>query len=335
MKKMVYSLLVCAWTCTSCVFVEEIDSVEDKKVQEQITEYINVPTSRSTDNAMVIGSGNSDYYTFDWAGNYQESMDEAVGGHESAWVYAYDGEGGQMKVTDGKPSVSYTQKGDWMDSGFRYAMADGDQLRMTGMQLGWLDAFAQVKFQIRNQLSSVHLQVRGIRLCHISTEGTFIFPMGGQNAAWVVGNQNRSLEYLSDTLQIAPDKAVMVPEEGTLPVIPQTSDAWTATIVPSWSPGTYVLVDCRIYSVINTDEGYREGTDYLIWGGDEGGFAEAAVPVALDALMGETSVLDITLDSSYNWFDISGSSPVKVLQPIVFAPSVEDWQNGGTTNIGV
>lgn len=333
MKKLVYSLLALSVMGTSCVFDEEIVSVAEKNQQE--IPFSQIPESRATDNVLVVGEEKTGYYTFDWDGDYMEPMVDAVGTDEASLVYAYDGDGGQIKVTDGVPSIVYHQDSNWIDSGFRYAVSDGLQLSKNGMQLQWKDAFSQIKFEIRNQIDNLHLQVRGIRLCRIATEGTFCFPIEGQSATWKAGKKNHTLAYQSDTLDVAPDKSNIIPKEGTLPLIPQTSEVWNTFSIVGWNTGTYVLVDCRIYNISNTDEGYIEGKDYLIWGDDEGGFAEAAVPVAVETSMGNTTILTISLDTSYEWYDISGTNPEKILRPIVFDPSVEDWQNGGTTDIPV
>jgi hypothetical protein len=35
------------------------------------------------------------------------------------------------------------------------------------------------------------------------------------------------------------------------------------------------------------------------------------------------------LDETYQWYDVSDGKPVKILRPIVFEPTVDDWQNEG------
>ena len=90
------------------------------------------------------------------------------------------------------------------------------------------------------------------------------------------------------------------------------------------------MVDCRIYGRRKAASEDMEDSGYLIWGGDEGGFAEAAVPVALDTRIGELSTVVISLDETYQWYDVSDGKPVKILRPIVFEPTVDDWQNEGS-----
>lgn len=128
---------------------------------------------------------------------------------------------------------------------------------------------------------------------------------------------------------------VSLPAEGGFPIIPQEKEAWTATRNPGLTSGAYILLNCRIFNICNPEEGYREGRDIPIWCDSEGGFSEVAIPVGLKVLAGEVTHLNLTLEANCEWYSINGMSPQKILQPIVFDPSVEDWSNGGSTNINV
>ena len=179
----------------------------------------------------------------------------------------------------------------------------------------------------------LHLQVNGIRLCQVRTDGTFLFP-DEEPAEWIYNNGRDVLSYSTDTLNIA-DNTVSLPAEGGFPIIPQEKEAWTATRNPGLASGAYVLLNCRIFNICYPEVGYREGQDVPIWCDCEGGFSEVAIPVDFKISAGETAHLDLVLEANCEWYGINGTSPYKILQPIVFDPSVEDWSNGGSTNINV
>lgn len=331
MRRMVYTLMACSLMWTSCVY----DEVISNNSQQQETAIIDeMPAvSRSTDNVLVVGGSNASYSSIDWSGDYHEGMGELVDENGASLIFAYDGKGGKMTVENSRPAISYSQDGVWTESGFRYAVSDVEDLYKNGMQLQWKDAFAAVSFQIRNEIESLHLQVRGIRLVHVAVDGTFYFPYDGESAEWVVDNTRGSLELLTDTLDIEPGAEVSMISQGLLPVIPQQTESWDVNRMPGMASGTLVLVDCRIYQMLDAEKGYAEGGGYVVWGDSEGGFAEAAIPVSLNTVMGETSVITLTLDEACGWYNISGWKPEKVLRPIEFSPSVEDWENGGNVNI--
>lgn len=328
MKTLACCIVTCSLIGTSCVWDESVEGMVQK--QETVVYTDDLCESRAGDNIMVLGKDSAAYTSIDWSGNYTDSVFELFAGDESTSFYTYNGTGGKMTMTEGRPSIIYGQEGNWLNSGFLYAVADAGLWRNNDRQLSWSDAFASVSFRIHNELSSVYLEVRGIRLCKISTEGTFIFPVGDKAAGWKVGKAVNKLAYRCDTLDVYAEEDLVLPADSTLPLIPQVTEVWDAGWNPDWTTGTYVMVDCRIYGRRKAASGDMEDSGYLIWGGDEGGFAEAAVPVALDTRIGELSTVVISLDETYQWYDVSDGKPVKILRPIVFEPTVDDWQNEGS-----
>ena len=330
MKGMIFGALaaMCMWS--SCVYGETVDTLVE---QQQTDWHSAVSKSRATDNVLIVNNGNAQLMEMNWTGDYYSYINNVIKESKDAHVYAYNGEGGKFVSVGDRPGLEYKQTGEWPDAEFQYAVMDGADTRSEGEDLDWQDAFGHLSIHISNKERGLHLQVNGIRLCQVSTDGIFLFP-GEETAEWVYNNGRNILSYSTDTLNVS-DNTVSLPAEGGFPIIPQEKEAWTTTINPGLSSGAYVLLNCRIFNICYPEEGYREGRDIPIWCDSEGGFSEVAIPVGLKVLAGEVTHLNLTLEANCEWYSINGMSPQKILQPIVFDPSVEDWSNGGSTNINV
>lgn len=330
MKGLIFGALsaMCMWS--SCSYDETINSLVEK---QQMDGCGTVAQSRSTDNVLIVNNGNAQFMEMNWTGDYYSYINNAIKESKDAHVYAYNGKGGKFVSVDTRPGLEYKQTGEWLDAEFQYAVMDGTDSRNEGEDLDWQNAFGHLTVHISNKEKGLHLQVNGIRLCQVSTEGTFLFP-GEETAEWVYNNGRDVLSYNTDTLNIT-DNMVSLPAEGGFPIIPQEKKAWTATRNPGLTSGAYILLNCRIFNICNPEEGYREGMDVPIWCDSEGGFSEVAIPVELKVMAGEFTHLDLTLESNCEWYSINGTFPQTILQPIEFDASVGDWLNGNSTNINV
>ena len=319
---------MCMWS--SCVYDETVDALVE---EQQMDWYSAVAQSRSTDNVLIVNKGNAQFMEMNWTGDYYSYINDAIKDSKDVRVYAYNGEGGRFVSVGDRPGLEYKQTGEWPDAEFQYAVMTGADTRSEDDDLDWQDAFGHLSVHVTNKEKGLHLQVNGIRLCQVRTDGTFLFP-DEEPAEWIYNNGRDVLSYSTDTLNVA-DNTVSLPAEGGFPLIPQEKEAWTATRNPGLASGAYVLLNCRIFNICYPEVGYREGQDVPIWCDSEGGFSEVAIPVDLKISAGETAHLDLVLEANCEWYGINGTSPYKILQPIVFDPSVEDWSNGGSTNINV
>ena len=176
------------------------------------------------------------------------------------------------------------------------------------------EAFAQVSIRIRNQMPDLHLTVEGIRLCNIHLSGTYHFATEEQAPYWETDTTQSIIVLETGHLPIAPNEETLIPQEGSIPFIPQSGKAWNPTILPQHSEGCYLLLNCKV------------SNEVTIWGDEKGNCAEAAIPLSVHFLSNQPSVIVLTLAPNCPWFSIQGSSPQPLFVPITFDVSVEDWK---------
>ena len=188
------------------------------------------------------------------------------------------------------------------------------------------DAFAQVSIRIRNEMPDLHLMVEGIRLCNIHLSGTYHFATEEQAPYWETDTTRSSLDIETGKLEIGPNEEMLYPQEGSIPFIPQTAPAWNPTILPQQSKGCYLLLNCKVFNIHDTDQGYQEGKEIMIWGNGKGNSAEAAIPLSIRFKSDEPSVIVLTMEPNCPWYDIRDTSPQALFVPISFDVSVEEWK---------
>ena len=176
------------------------------------------------------------------------------------------------------------------------------------------EAFAQVSICIRNQMTDLHLMVEGIRLCNIHLSGTYHFATEEQAPYWETDTTRSTIALETKHLSIAPNEEALLPQEGSIPFIPQTAKAWNPTVLPQQSEGCYLLLNCKVFNEVT------------IWSDEKGNCAEAAIPLSVHFQSNEPSVIVLTLAPNCPWFSIQGSSPQPLFVPITFDVSVEDWK---------
>ena len=323
--------LLCLVMCTSCVWDETLEEIS--RTEPDLGWVASIPASRASDNVLIIEGNNGSYQEMDWKDDSDSEFKSLADKHEDADIYAYNGSGGSFVNMDGVPGILYTQTGKWSDTGFQYAMNKGGEDAGVAQE-SFKDAFASVVFNIKNNDPSLHLQVTGIKLCQVAADGTFLFPVQGM-ARWVTEDSQGILAQETDTLDVKGGEVVSLPAEGGFPVIPQKRKGWKPYELPNETAGAYLLLNCRVFSVGDQDAGFREDKDFAIWCGDGKGFLEVAIPVDLDLRMGETTRIDLVMESYCPWYSIRGNEPQKILVPITFEPTVDDWIDGGSINVGV
>ena len=187
-------------------------------------------------------------------------------------------------------------------------------------------AFAQVSIRIQNQMPDLYLSVESIRLCNIHLSGTYHFATEEQVSYWTTDNARSTLDIETDKLELGPNEEVVFPQEGSIPFIPQAVKAWNPTILPQQSKGCYLLLNCKVFNIHDTDQGYQEGKEIMIWGNGKGNSAEAAIPLSVHFRSNEASVIVLTLASDCPWYNIQGTKPEPLFVPIIFSVSIEDWE---------
>lgn len=189
------------------------------------------------------------------------------------------------------------------------------------------EAFSHAKLNIRNEMSNLYLIVESIQMCNIHLSGTYHFPTEYSEGYWETDTIKTSLTIETGEIKLAPHQESLFPQDGNLTFIPQSNLAWNPSILPQNSHQSYLLVNCKIYQLHDTEKGYQEGKETLIWGNEKGNCAELAIPLSVHFLSNQEHSITIELSTDCVWYDISGSQPVPALVPITFDVSVEDWED--------
>lgn len=188
------------------------------------------------------------------------------------------------------------------------------------------EAFAKVQMNIANKALNLHLQVEGIKLCNVHNSGTYYFPTETQTAYWETDSTTTSLSLNPIAATLSPKEEIRLPQSQELLLIPQSTHAWKPTMHPGHSNNSYMLLACRIYNIHNTEIGYQEGKEVMIWGNANGESAEVAIPLKLNLKGGNTHTIDIVLENECAWYDIGSPTPAPILNRIAFNVSVDDWE---------
>ena len=172
------------------------------------------------------------------------------------------------------------------------------------------EAFAHVQFCIRNEMPDLQLNVEGIRLWNIHLSGTYHF----EEEYWETDTTRSILSIETGKLEVKPQEEIRFPQEGSIPFIPQRTQAWNPIVLPQQSNGCYLLLNCKV------------GNEFTLWGDEKGNSAEAAIPLSVHFLSNPPSVIVLTLAPNCTWYDVRGTSPQPLFVPITFDVSVEDWE---------
>lgn len=188
------------------------------------------------------------------------------------------------------------------------------------------EAFAYIQFNIKNEIPNLYLIVEGIRICNVHLSGTYHFPTNYSKGYWETDTTQASLIIETGQMEIAPHNEFLFPSTEGLTFIPQTSRAWNPIHLPKDTEQSYLLVNCKIYNIHDTDKGYQEGKEALIWGDEKGNCTELAIPLSIHFSSNQTHHINIELSTDCTWYNINGSEPRPILVPITFDVSVEDWE---------
>lgn len=189
------------------------------------------------------------------------------------------------------------------------------------------EAFSRVQFNIKNEIPNLYLIVEGIRICNVHLSGTYHFPTDYSKGYWETDTTKTSLTIETGRIELAPHQEFFFPQKGTLSFIPQTIRAWNPIHLPQDTGQSYLLLNCKIYNIHDTDKGYQEGQEALIWGNEKGNCAELAIPLSIHFSSNQTHHINIELSDDCPWYNINNDEPKPILVPITFDVYVEDWKN--------
>lgn len=191
-----------------------------------------------------------------------------------------------------------------------------DRSSPTPLSLLPAEALATIQIRLKNRLPRLVLEVESILLCNVHQTGTYHFPNEQTDGYWELHSHRSSMPIPFSPCRLAYQDSLTLPKEQGLPFLPQCLQAWNPRHHPSTSTDAYILMSCRIY---------QEDADVLIWGNANNGPAEVAIPLTLQLQPDECHTLTIALEDNCPWYSLNDSIPSRILQPITFDASVDDW----------
>lgn len=325
MKKLYSSVFACIpLMMSSCVFDETLDQIIPA---HEIIELNQDNIQSRTSNVVILDSSGNDFYEYiDLEHNEDNPLADYTTDEETYTAYIYDGSGGTLFLDGNRPSIKYSQnKDDIYTDRFNYAVIASNKTDCSSITFH--DSFANLTFTVRNRMENMFLEIREINIFNIAREGKFLFPFNGIEACWKQSGQDDFISIKTDTIGIHPQDSMKICLDNPVPVIPQSLISWNPESIPHKGDGSYILLGCRIFNICNASKGYQENYDVPIWCGNDSGFAYVAIPFQDKWLMDCPHEINITLEHECEWYNINGLIPTRILQPIIFDATVEDWKD--------
>lgn len=325
MKKLYSNVLVCIpLMMSSCVFDETLDQIIPS---HEIIELNQGNVQSRTSNVVILDSSGNDFYEYiDLEHNEDNPLADYTTDKKNYTAYVYDGSGGTFFLDGNRPSIRYSQnKDDIYTDRFNYAVIESNKTDCSSITFH--DAFANLTFTVRNRMENLFLEIREINIFNIAKKGKFLFPFNGIDAEWKYTGQGDFISVNTDTIGVHPQYSIKISLDNPVPIIPQSLISWNPESIPHKGNGSYILLGCRIFNICDASKGYQENYDVPIWCGNDSGFAYVAIPFQDKWLMDCTHEINITLEHGCDWYNINGLIPTRILQPIIFDATVEDWKD--------
>ncbi|MBQ2885680.1 MAG: hypothetical protein IJE43_18295 [Alphaproteobacteria bacterium] len=325
MKKLYSNVLVCIpLMMSSCVFDETLDQIIPS---HEIIELNQGNVQSRTSNVVILDSSGNDFYEYiDLEHNEDNPLADYTTDKKNYTAYVYDGSGGTFFLDGNRPSIRYSQnKDDIYTDRFNYAVIESNKTDCSSITFH--DAFANLTFTVRNRMENLFLEIREINIFNIAKKGKFLFPFNGIDAEWKYTGQGDFISVNTDTIGVHPQDSIKISLDNPVPIIPQSLISWNPESIPHKGNGSYILLGCRIFNICDASKGYQENYDVPIWCGNDSGFAYVAIPFQDKWLMDCTHEINITLEHGCDWYNINGLIPTRILQPIIFDATVEDWKD--------
>lgn len=186
-------------------------------------------------------------------------------------------------------------------------------------------AFMDFHLTIRNEQEGMYLEVEGIRLCNVHASGNFRYIGTLENGYWMLDEKLDTLSFDFKSIGVSFGEEVVNPQGHSLSIIPQSTRSWNPNQPIDSTTGSFLLLDCRIFSVFDTDKESQEGKENLVWSDAEGKTKELAVPLVLSGKSGDTMVCTLEMKSDCDWYCTDGAHSQKIFEAITFSPTVDDW----------
>ena len=182
--------------------------------------------------------------------------------------------------------------------------------------------FARLVVDFKNQTTDLRIKVKSIQMCNIHQSGTYLYPTTSNEGYWLPDSTLSSLNISSTPIELTPTDSIRLTANDGIPFIPQWLKAWSPTVLPQTTKDCYILMQCQIL----------QGNTLIVGNTDEE-YTSIAIPFSKHLKKGKVHTLEIVLEHGCFWYDISGSSPSPILNPITFGVSVEEWVDAGSNTI--
>lgn len=179
--------------------------------------------------------------------------------------------------------------------------------------------FARISVDFKNRTSNLFIKVKSIQLCNIHASGTYHFPTTYNGGYWLPDSILSSQTICSSSFDLASNDSLRLSSGDGILFIPQTVKAWSPVLHPRQTDGGYISMQCQIF---------QDNTPLL--GGTDEEYTEIAIPFPIHFQKGKSHSLEIVLEHGCSWYDISSDTPSRILNPITFGVSVEDWKESGS-----
>lgn len=232
-----------------------------------------------------------------------------------------------------------------------YAVNVGTSKETKTVNVNFRHALAQIVFYAKNENTNLEVDINGVKVVNIKSVGTYIYPTettspyeytegvadyeSATRGSWSTRNTAETFTAgITEATNITEKVMLTTADEdekltGSLLMIPQGINSWDPEDEDSYESDSYFLVSCKLRDA---------DTDIYLWGSEEE-YADVAVPVP-------TSVVKSWLEGKrYNYtfiFKDGGGyvpptkddpKPDKVLVPITFEVTVDDFIDGGEQEV--
>jgi len=287
--------------------------------------------------------------------------------------FAHHNAGTGFAWNNGSPTVNFTVGGTVAaQKDFVYAKkTQGKPNDNVGqVTLNFRHALSQVVFMAKNTNPNLYVEIYGVSVCKVKGEGTFTYPTNDTDAnmvdnetdashdgtftgptisyedgswgTWALSGENQDYDVTFNKVELTGSKsatAVSLTNNATgtefntnaMLLLPQTTTAWNTTTKPAEQTGSYFLVKCKIYNV--ADGTVDTSNDVCLWGGDEADGKNVAIPVSLTWTQGKKYIYTFVFGDGNGGYDPDPDTPKPVLVPITFNVTVDDFVDGGNTDV--
>ncbi len=258
-----------------------------------------------------------------------------------------------VPTVDFTPATNVAEQTDLL-----YAVAKGKTKSSSAVALNFRHALSQIEFKAKNTNAKLHVEISRVRVGQTPGAGTFTFPEVATDVNFTDHNQDGNHTHTTGTWSVNTPKdysvsfsPVTVTGNNSAVGLTLSTDAADASrnftnsmlLLPTpattaWTPGagestfdgTYLGVDCKIYSIAGT--AFNAATDVCLHDG------MAVIPASFTWESGKKYIYTFVFgdgNGGYDGGDPDSPKPgvTPVLTPITYTVTVDDFQKGAESDV--